>query len=619
MNETLPDNTNAGDTTGQLRVLETTDLHMQLLNYDYFADQRDDSIGLVGLADHIDTLRSQAGVTTLLFDNGDLIQGNPLADYIAAKMNSTQIHPMIAALNALEYDAITLGNHEFDYGIPFLRNTLRDCNFPVVSANITSTDGDTLAQPYAVLTRAISCDDGTRRPIKIGVTGFGPPQITDWDSTGRTKTVKADDIIAAADIIVPRMLAAGADLIIALCHSGIKAEHHALRMENAAVPLAEVTGIDVVLAGHTHEAFPDPNTATTPVTDFAGGTLHGKPAVMAGYCGKSLGVIDLQLAWRAGRWHIAHHKVKLVPAAASPRKSPRRGQLNALAAPYHKATIAQMQAPIAKTAVPVHSYFATIQPDLSQQLLARATQEAIQAVMRDSDHSNLPVLAAKSSFRFGGRSGLGHYIDVPVGKITLRDAAAIFPFADTLCGVRRTGAQITQWLERAAAHYNQIIPGQWDQQLINPKSAGYNCDAIFGLNYEIDLSQPARFDADGHEFNAVTHRIKNLQYQGRAVADDDMFVVASNSFRASGGGGFPHVVPEDIVYRVARPIRKILIDYLGDQGTITQTVQPTWTFSPITQATAIFESAPKAQAHMIAPISHIGPGHAGFDSYRITF
>ena len=605
--------------TGHLRVLETTDLHMQLLNYDYFADRRDDSIGLIGLADHIDAFRAQKGVTTLLFDNGDLIQGNPLADHIAAKLPPTETHPMIAALNALGYDAMTLGNHEFDYGLTYLRNTLKDCGFPIVSANITSTTGPALAQPYVMLVRFISCDDGSTRPIKIGVTGFGPPQIKDWDNTSRNKVVKADDIIQAAQAVVPQMQAAGADLIIALCHSGIKAHTPTPRMENAAVPLACIDGIDVILTGHTHEAFPDPKVWASGVVDSVGGTLHGKPTVMAGYCGKSLGVIDLQLIWQAGRWQLIGHNVRLEPAVASDQESPRRKQLHALVARPHAQAIAQMQEPIAKTAIPIHSYFATVLPDLSQQLLARATQHAIQTTLRDTQHSALPVLAAKSSFRFGGRSGLGHYIDIPIGEITLRDAAAIFPFADTLCAVRRSGVDIAQWLERSAAHYNQIDPGRQNQPLINPKSAGYNCDTIFGLRYEIDLTQPARFDTDGHEIHPNARRIKNLTYNGNSVYDDDVFVVATNSFRASGGGGFPNIAPQDILQKGTRPIREILINYLKNEDTITLGVQPTWSFAPIAQTSASFESAPKARPHLEGPISYFGPGDAGFDSYRITF
>lgn len=603
--------------SGRLRLLETTDLHMQLLDYDYFGDRHDPNIGLIGLADQIAALRDDPVVTTILCDNGDLIQGNPLADYLSQTLAPDQTHPMIAALNMLQYDVITLGNHEFDYGLGFLRAVLAKASFPVVCANIAPKTGDALATPFVVLEREILCDDGIQRPIKIGMTGFAPPQIADWSGGTRRAAVSADDIVAAARKIVPHIQAAGADVIVALSHTGISTAEHIPRMENAALPLAQIEGIDVLLMGHTHEIFPDPALPATGAADYARSSLYGKPAVMAQFCGQSLGVIELTLDCEPGGWRIADHQVQLVKAQAPNAPESRlRQNLRALVANPHAATIAQMQEPIARTAVPITSFFATVQPDLSQQLLAQAMQRAVKAALGDTP---FPVLAAKSSFRFGGRSGLGHYIDIAKGPITLRDAAAIFPFADDLCAVRRTGKQLRLWLERAAAHYNQMHPGQQDQPLINAQSAGYNCDAIYGLSYQIDLTQPARFDAHGREIDPNATRIVQMTYQDKAVRDEDIFIVATNTFRAKGGGGFPTIAQEDIIYTSQQSLRDILIADLKDAGTVAVQVQPTWVFAPIPNTAATFASAPQAQKHIMGPISHIGPDTDGFARYRIRF
>ncbi|WP_342068752.1 bifunctional 2',3'-cyclic-nucleotide 2'-phosphodiesterase/3'-nucleotidase [Yoonia algicola] len=603
--------------SGRLRLLETTDLHMQLLDYDYFGDRHDPTIGLIGLADQIAILRNDPLVTTILCDNGDLIQGNPLADYLAQSLRPEQTHPMIAALNMLGYDAMALGNHEFDYGVESLRAVLAKADFKVVCANITPVAGEAFATPFVVLDRDILCDDGTHRTIKIGITGFAPPQFEDWTSDKSHAGVRADDIIDAARMVVPQIKAAGADVIVALCHSGIGAADYAPRMENAAVPLAQVAGIDVLLMGHTHEMFPDPTLPATASVDYQHGSLHGKPATMAGFCGQSFGVIDLVLDWQSHGWHIVGHQVQLVKAQSpNGAESKLRKNLRALAAEPHAATIAQMQEPIARTVVPITSYFATVQPDLSQQLLAQAMQRAVNAALGDTP---CPVLAAKSSFRFGGRSGLGHYIDIAEGPITLRDAAAIFPFADALCAVRRTGKQLRLWLERAVAHYNQMHPGEQDQPLINAQSAAYNCDAIYGLSYLIDLTQPARFDAHGCEIDPHATRIVQMTYQGTTVRDDDIFIVATNSFRAKGGGGFPKIAQEDIIHTSQQSLRDILIADLKAAGTVGEKVQPTWRFAPIPNTAAIFASAPQAQDHISGPISHIGPDANGFARYRIRF
>lgn len=606
--------------TGRLRVLETTDLHMQLLDYDYFADQSDPSIGLIGLVDQIETLRREKGVTTLLCDNGDTIQGNPLADHIAAHLGPDKTHPMIAAFNLLEYDAMTLGNHEFDYGLRFLRETLSKAEFPVVSANITCRDGAAIAQPFSIIDRTILCNDGEERPIRIGITGFGPPQIEDWDDRSGHAEICVDGIVDAARKVVPQMRAAGAELIIALCHSGIAAGEYAPRMENAALPLAQVDGIDALLLGHTHDAFPDPGIPNTAMADFANGRLHGKPAIMPMFCGKSLGVIDLDLQWDNGEWAIAGHKSRLRQARPAGQSTGALQQrLRDLVAAPHAATRKEMRVPIAATDVAIVSYFATVQPDLCQQLLARAMQTAIRGALADTAYTAHPMLAATSPFRFGGRSGAGQYIAIPPGPVTLRDAAAIFPFSDRLCAVRRSGRDLRLWLERSAAHYNRIVVGQHDQPLINRQSAGYNCDAISGLTYQIDLTQPARFDTLGNEIDPHAQRITQMRHGTQPVSDEDVFVVATNSFRARGGGGFPAIAPADILYTSKQALRAHLIAYLKETGTVTAPTAPTWSFAAAAGASAVFDSAPQAVHHLPPRISHIGRGKQGFARYRISF
>jgi 2',3'-cyclic-nucleotide 2'-phosphodiesterase/3'-nucleotidase len=586
---------------------------MQLLDYDYFADRQDPTTGLIRLADQIAALRDDPLVTTILCDNGDLIQGNPLADFLAQNLEPDQTHPMIAALNMLRYDAMTLGNHEFDYGPAFLRTVLSKAMFPVVCTNVPAFHGDDLFTPFAILERDVLCDDGIRHPIKIGIIGFAPPQFAD---TGNP-ALNATDIRGAAQDVVPQVKAAGADIIVALCHSGIGLADDIPHLENAALPLSQVAGIDALLLGHTHEHFPDATIATDGPTDYAGGRLHGKPAVMAGFGAQSFGVIELTLRRAQGGWQVTDHQARL--ERASLRKGPeskRCQDLRALVAAPHIATVAQMQEPVVHTTVPVTSYFATVQPDLSQQLLAQSMQRAVSAAL---EGSRAPVLAATSSFRFGGRSGLGHYIDIPIGPITLRDVAAIFPFADHLCAVRRTGKQLRLWLERAAAHYNRMQPGQSDQQLINPQSAGYNCDAIFGLSYQIDLTQPARFDTRGREINPNAGRIVRLRFQDKTVEDGDVFIVATNSFRAKSGGGFPKIASDDIVHTSRQTLRDILIKDLKAAGSVTAKLHSNWAFAPIPNTAATFVSAPQARGHITGPVTYIRQEADGRARYRINF
>lgn len=620
MGRALTSGTTALAPSGCLRILQTTDLHMHVSDYDYFSDRIDHGIGLIRLSHLITALRSETAVTTLLCDNGDTLQGNPLADHLARNCNSHAPHPMIMALNLLGYDAMTLGNHDFDYGVSFLRHALKDARFPVVSANVEVTPAPRLALEFVVLDRQILCDDGHSRPIRIGITGFAPPCALEWKDAAQDSKIDASDIIGAARRIVPAIKAAGADIVIALCHGGIGGAAHVANMQNAAVPLAAVAGIDVLLAGHTHEVFPDPDKPANDAVDPVAGSLHGKPTVMAGAHGRALGVVDLALAWVDESWRLNGHKVRLhTPPDPAPPSGPLQLELEQLVAKSHIETLAFTQKAIARTAFPINSYFATVQPDLSQQLLGRAAQQAIRTALRDSDHAGVPILSADAPYRFGGQGGLSHYIDIPAGEITQGDAAAIFPFADVLCGVRRTGAQIADWLERSAAHYNRIEQGKHDQALINPQSAGYNCDALLGLHYEIDLGAAPRFNANGDVIDPEAKRIKHMTYQGKPVASDDIFVVAVNSFRVRGGGGFAMIDPADILHVSSGRTSDILVDYLKSVGDVTEPAVQTWCFTPLADTSAIFQSAPLAKAHLAGNIMRIGPGRGGFDTYRITF
>lgn len=602
----------------RLRILETTDLHMQLLAYDYFADHIEDRTGLIQLADTIEELRSEDDVACLLFDNGDFLQGNPLADYVAANDAQDTTHPMIAALNALRYDAATLGNHEFNYGVKFLEAVLQDADFPVTCANIRRLHGDQLAEPYLLLDRELFCDDGQTRTIRIGVVGFVTPQIMDWDKAALAGEMEADDIVASARAIVPQIKAAGADIVVALCHSGIGATEHSPDMENAAVPLAAIQDVDVVLTGHTHEVFPDDGRPHSNAVDPVSGTLHDKPAVMAGFYGNMLGIVDLDLGRMEDTWRIVGQSVRLQPADPIPAKpSALQQRLVTLVAEPHAATLAHIRQPIAETTVQIHSYFATICPDMTQILLNRAQIAFISDVMADGPHADLPVISATAPFRCGGRAGPSHYIDIAPGPLALRDAAAIYPFTNTLCAVRRTGAQLRNWLERAASHFARIVPGKHDQPLINPWSPAYNCDTLFGLNYTFDLTQPARFAPDGTVADAAATRLCDLIHHGQPVADDDMFIVATNSYRTNGGGGFSRTPDEDVLFTSMEMTRDILSAYLEARGTIDVDETVIWNVLPIPDTSATFQSAPAAKQHISGPISHVGPGTDGFDLYRL--
>lgn len=579
---------------GRLRLLATSDLHMHLIAFDEYANGPDPSLGLHRVIPLIKALQNEAGVTTLLCDNGDFLQGTPMADHLAETADDWSLHPLIKLMNSLGYDAVSLGNHDFDYGLPFLQRVLTAAEFPAVSANLEISGFDKILLPYTILEREITTTDAKRRPIRIGITGVAPPQIAKWDRGKHRGAVETEDIISAAQRVTAQMRAAGADLIICLSHSGLgPVEHHPL-MENAAIPLAALPDIDALVMGHTHNVFPDPRALSEGPVDHAAGTVHGTPTVMPDCYGRAIGVIDLDLAFADGRWQLAgHHARNMQPAEDAP--TPPQSEMLTAA---HEDAQSAMATPIADMTMPLHTHFAGVRPDMAQQLLARALYAEAQAALKARAELAHPLLVATAPYLLGTAAPAAPTIDLCPGPLTLRELIAICPYRDQLTVVVCRGAQLRNWLERAAARFNQIMPDGGDQNLINPQHPGYNFDVLHGLRYRFDLSQPARFGPDSQPQGEGRGRVQTLTYQDQPVEDDALFYVATNSYRANGGGGFPAFSNQDILYQSDVPMRDILRAYLEAAGTVTETLAPVWEFVPVTGSRALFDVAPSALAHL---------------------
>jgi 2',3'-cyclic-nucleotide 2'-phosphodiesterase / 3'-nucleotidase len=617
-----------------LRIMETTDLHVHVYPYDYYADKPRDTLGLARTAAHINTVRSEA-TNSMLLDNGDLIQGNPMGDYIAYErgMKEGDLHPIIAAMNTLGYDASTLGNHEFNYGLDFLMKSLAGSNFPFVSANIAKTMGsdptkdDTLIPPYIILDRTVVDGTGAEHAIRVGIIGFVPPQIMNWDRQHLEGKVNTRDIVDTAKAYVPQMKEAGADIIIALSHSGIGSAKHTDGMENASVPLAEVDGIDALMTGHSHLVFPSSKYDGFAGVDVANGTIHGKPAVMGGFWGSHLGVIDLMLERDGNSWRVVTTATEVRPI--SKRNEDRSVTalvesvpkvLDAVAT-EHAATLEYIRRGVGKTAAPLYSYFALVADDPSVQIVSNAQKWYITDMMKGTEYEGIPILSAAAPFKAGGRGGPEYFTDVPVGDVAIKNVADLYLYPNTVRAVKVNGAQVKDWLERSAGMFNQITPGQPDQVLLNSSFPSYNFDVIDGVTYQIDLSQPSKYDPKGKDLNPDANRIVNLMFQGKPVTDDMQFVIATNNYRASGGGDFPGAKGDTIIFEAPDTNRDVIVRYIVQEGTINPTADENWSFAPLDGATVLFDTGPKAKNHLQditdMKIEPAGDGPDGFARFRI--
>lgn len=606
----------------QLRLLATTDLHFQLLGWDYLADRPSPATGLARAAALIRALRAAVG-NSLLFDNGDFLQGSPLSDWVADRraQGETGIHPMIAAMNALGYDAVTLGNHEFNYGLPFLTEALAQAAFPVVSANILDRAGAPLVAPVALFERVMT--DAQDRPatIRIGVIGLAPPQITRWDKVALDGAIVTRDICETAADHVPGLRAAGADIVVALAHTGIGADVAVPDMENAAVPLAAVPGIDAVIAGHTHQVFPGPGFAATPAVDPGAGTLHGKPAVMPGFHGSHVGVIDLHLEQHDGRWQAVGHAARAIPITAVPDLPPGPDPLlDALATAPHRRVLADIRREIGQIAVPVHGFFSLVTPDLTLQIVADAQRARARALLADRPEAELPLLSAVAPFHAGGRAGPRAYVDIPAGPLRRRHASELYIYPNRLCVIALTGAQIADWLEFGAGLFGRIEPGQKDQPLIDPTFPCYLFDVIDGLSYTIDPTRPARYDSQGHLLDPDATRIGDLCRAGRPLDPEETLLVVTNSYRASGGGGAQSLRAARLVLGDDRGVRDAVLDHLIAQSPHAPVLRPTWRFVDLPGTGAWFDTSPAALDRAHPPgVAPLGPASGGFHRFSLSF
>ncbi|MEO9275243.1 bifunctional 2',3'-cyclic-nucleotide 2'-phosphodiesterase/3'-nucleotidase [Marinomonas sp. 5E14-1] len=618
--------------TIDLRVMETTDIHMNLVDYDYYGDKQSDGVGLSRVATLIKAARAEV-TNSVLVDNGDLLQGTPLGDYVAKGrvLRFGETHPAFKAMNLLNYDVGNIGNHEFNYGLDFLMKSLSGANFPYVNANVYVDDGDNdpsndqpYFQPYIIKDKTFVDSDGRTQTVKIGYIGFVPPQIMTWDKDNLTSRVIAKDIIETANKYVPEMKAKGADVVIAIPHSGMMNSPYMKGEENASYHLAKIDGIDAILFGHSHRIFPgDKALDAFDGVDGEKGTVFGKPATMPGFWGSHLGVIDLVLEPSSDGWKVADGKAFV---RAISRREGRKtialvdadANINDAVETEHQGTLAYMRRKVGESTADINSFFALVQDDPSIQIVNNAQIWYVKNIVRGTSYEGLPILSAAAPFKAGGRGGPDYYTDVPKGDIALKNVSDLYIYPNDLKVVKLTGEQVVEWLELAAGQFNQIdAASSAPQNLVNTTFPTYNFDVIDGISYRIDVTQPARYDGDGKLVNPNSHRIKSVMFNDKALSMTDDFLIATNNYRATGGGHFPNLSGDSIVIDAPDKNRDVVANYLLSQKTVNPAADNNWSFTDFGKAKVQFVTSPKARDMASGKMSYQSLDENGFAVFEM--
>ncbi|MFV2117456.1 bifunctional metallophosphatase/5'-nucleotidase [Streptomyces sp. Act-28] len=533
-------------------VMGTTDLHGHVFNWDYFTnrefdDKAHNDVGLAKISTLVDRVRAEKGRgNTLLIDAGDTIQGTQLSYYYAKvdpiTAESGPVHPMAQAMNAIGYDAAALGNHEFNYGIPVLRKFEEQCDFPLLGAN--ALDARTLRPafaPYSMHRLRTPCG----QDVRVAVLGLTNPGIAIWDKANVSGRMVFPGLEEQAARWVPKLRSMGADVVVVSAHSGSSGTSsygdQLPYVENAAALVAEqVPGIDAILVGHAHTEIPEYR-----VTNRATGeeVVLSEPLKW----GQRLTLFDFDLVWSKGRWVVEGVGARVLDSNTV-EEDPR---IVRLLTDEHEKVVAYVNQVIGTSPVEMSTARAPWRDEPIIDLINHVQAETVRAALAGGAHAGLPVLSQASCF---SRSAA-----IPAGSITIRDAAGLYPFENTLEARVLTGAQLKDYLEYSAKYYARTAPGEPvdPARLTNADGTpDYNYDAVYGLTYDIDIAQP------------VGSRIVGLSFRGAPIDPAAEFVLAVNNYRASGGGAFPHVANARQVWADSDEIRNTIIQWVRAKGVL---------------------------------------------------
>jgi 2',3'-cyclic-nucleotide 2'-phosphodiesterase/3'-nucleotidase len=520
-----------GDRT-RVTIVSTTDLHGNILPLDYYTN-RSANVGLAKAATLIQQARKD-DPNLILIDSGDTIQGTPLAYYHNRK-NNTPPDPMMLGMSALKFDAMAIGNHEYNFGLKVLEKARREASFPWLSANTyRAGTEETAYAPYLV--KEVN---GAR----VGIIGLTTPGVPSWENPENFAGLEFRDPVASARKWVAHLRTQErVDVVVVAMHMGLEADLRTgkvnpgqVPLENAALAIAtRVPGVDVIAMGHTHREVPSLY-------------VNGALLAQAGRWGDCVMRAEVFLEKDAqDRWQIVTKGSRTLPVTEATVADP---AILALAEPYDRETQAWLGKVVGQSGAELTARDAVLRDN--------ALLDLIHRVQLDAGKADVSLAAS-----FNPRAR------VPAGAVTVRDIAGLYIYENTLVVVEATGAQLKAALEHAARYFRAYEAGKTPTELIDEKIPGYNFDIAEGVSYALDLRKP------------FGERIVELSFQGQPLDPAKKLRVAINNYRLNGGGGYTMFKDCPVVARSSTEIRDLIIDWVERNGTIPTAATGNWRLLP---------------------------------------
>jgi 2',3'-cyclic-nucleotide 2'-phosphodiesterase / 3'-nucleotidase len=512
-----------------ITVLSTTDLHGNLLPIDYYTN-REDQRGLAKIATLIKQARAENPSGTVLVDSGDVIQGSPL-QYVHNTRNNAPPDAMMRAMSALGYDAMAVGNHEYNFGLTVLEKARREASFPWLSANTyrTGTD-DTYHRPYVVKELA---------GVRVGILGLTTAGVPFWENTENYPGLEFRRPLDAARRWVGVLRSTErVDLVVVAMHMGLEEDLRTgvptpgqVRFENEALAIArEVPGVNLIVMGHTHR-------------DVPGVSVNGVLIMQANLWGRHLARADVYLErGDDARWRVVGSQSRTLPVTEATAVDP---EIAAIAAPYDQEARAWLSRPIGVSAAELTAE--------QSRVADTALIDLVQRVQLDYGKADVSMAAV-----------FNRQARIPQGQVSVRDIAGLYIYDNTLVVLEMTGGALKAALEHSARFFKAYVPGRRPEELVDERIPDYNFDQAEGVTYDLDITRP------------VGQRVRNLRFKGAPLADTQMLRVATNNYRVSGGGGYSMYADAKVILRSSQEIREMIIDWVEKGGTIPSKPTDNW-------------------------------------------